>query len=96
MTTPEDPRRRFTVGSRVRVLPSSPWARDALGIIDNPHELAVRASRSQWDNGFHLVDRGDRVVQYWWVVFDELQLDEDGGGPWPSGEVEDEYLEDCF
>jgi hypothetical protein len=94
MTTPEDPQRRFTVGSRVRVLPNSPWAKGADGVINTPHELAARVTRGRWEDGLHIVHRGDRVVRYWWVVFDELQFDEEDGGPWPSGEIEDEYLED--
>lgn len=85
--------RRFSLGESVRVRTDSPWAAGATGRIADPDEIAVAVTGGTWERGARWLDRGDANVLYWWVVFDELQYDEDGEGPWPSGEVEDRYLE---
>ncbi len=67
---------------------------DCKGTISYPPEYAVRLVADQHPGeGIHRFVQGRKArIEFFWVKFDEPQMNGDGGGPYLEGEVEAEYI----
>jgi hypothetical protein len=77
-------------GDRVQILPHWNWPEACTGRIASPPELARALVR--WRSCRRLVRGRQGLIEFYWVSFDEPQMDGDGDGPYRGGEVEAEYL----
>jgi hypothetical protein len=86
---------KFQPGDRVRISTKYNWAQDAHGIITEPPEFAQRLVQDDnpWEGWHHFAQGVKRPIEFYWVVFDEPQIDADGDGPYSGGEIEAEMLE---
>lgn len=81
----------FRSGQRVQVSASHHWANGAFGTIAEP-PAPVRALGDGWSGNVRMVKTRQGTVSYYWVAFDEPQVDADGDGPYAGGEIDARYL----
>jgi hypothetical protein len=86
----------FQTGDRVRVSKLNGWAGGALGTIAIPPDL-VQQPKCEDDvpfQGCRRVVYGQRgPVEFYWVDFDEPQIDSDGDGPYRGAEIPTSMIE---
>ena len=84
----------FFPGDRVRISATYHWARNAIGTVAEPPEVAQQLveDHAPWDGWHHLVEGVSRTIEFYWVWFDEPQKDGDGDGPYRGGEIEADAL----
>jgi len=82
-------------GDRVRISIKYHWAQGAYGIIAEPPEFARQLVQDDnpWDGWHRFVHGGKRPIEFYWVDFDESQIDADGDGPYSGGEIEADMIE---
>ncbi len=74
------------LGDRVRISPQSPWARGVTGqVIGGIAGDCLRFRRT--------VAASDGPRIFYFVAFDEPQIDDNGGGPFIGAEIEARYIE---
>jgi hypothetical protein len=74
------------LGDRVRVLPHCPWAKGVTAtIIGGLQGDSMKFRR--------IVAASDGTRVYYFLAFDEPQLDEIGDGPYIGAEIESQYIE---
>ncbi len=74
------------LGDRVRVIPQCPWAKGVTAtVIGGLQGDSMKFRR--------IVAHGDGARIYYFVAFDEPQVDETGAGPFIGAEIESRYLE---
>jgi len=85
----------YDVGDRVRISPRYHWAKGAKGTIQAPPEFAqdLVADQDPWEGHCRVVKGRKRFIKFYWVEFDEPQIDGDGDGPYSAGEIEVDMLE---
>ena len=85
----------YDVGDRVRISLRYHWARGAKGTIQPPPEFVqdLEADRDPWQGNRRVVRGRTRLITFYWVEFDEPQIDGNGDGPYPAGEIDAEALE---
>jgi len=81
----------FTVGDRGQVSDSHHWAQGATGAIVVPPE-PVRELATGWQGPRRSVDGRNKSFTFYWVEFDEPQIDQDGDGPYNAREIDQDYL----
>jgi len=81
----------FRKNQIVRVSSEHHWAKDALGTITEP-PAPVRKLTGDWQGCVRMVETVQGPVAYYWVRFDEPQIDADGDGPYAEGEIDSAYL----
>ena len=85
---------RFELGERVVVSTGHHWAQGAKGRIVMPPRFAreLVKDESPWD-GWHRYFKGrEKMFEFYFVKFDEAQLDADGDGPYTAGEIDADML----
>ena len=82
----------FSAGSRVKISESCHWAKNATGKITQPPNYIVKMSDG-WKGIVREVKSLKGVLLFYWVKFDESQIDADGDGPYHEAEIESEYLQ---
>lgn len=86
--------KHFSAGDRVRVLKSYHWARDVLGTIREPQE-----ELKPWLEGWIGCSKEEPslkgLLTFYWVEFDEPQIDADGAGPYLAGAIDCKSLIRC-
>jgi hypothetical protein len=85
----------FDVGDRVRISLRYHWAKGASGTIEIPPEFAqdLVADQDPWDGHCRFVRGRSGPIKFYWVEFDEPQMDADGDGPYSAGEIDADMLE---
>ncbi|MCI0549608.1 MAG: hypothetical protein L0287_01495 [Anaerolineae bacterium] len=85
----------FKPGDRVRISLNYHWAQGAFGIIDNAPDFAkdLVAKEAPWKGHRRFVQGVARLIELYWVWFDEPQYDPDGDGPYKGSEIESQALE---
>jgi len=81
-------------GDRVKIKGHWNWPNDCIGVIAEPPEFACQlvADQEPWQ-GFSRVVKGRKgPITFFWVTFEESQLDGDGDGPYTGGEVEADQI----
>jgi hypothetical protein len=70
------------------------WAKGAKGTVAEPIEpVAALANADQtWEGCRRTVKGAKGPIEFYWVVFDEPQVDAEGDGPYSSAEIQAEYL----
>jgi hypothetical protein len=81
----------FTVGSRVKISEDYHWAKNAIGEIMQPPNFIVEMSEG-WKGNVREVKSLQGVLSFYWVKFDEPQIDADGDGPYYEAEIDANYL----
>ena len=82
---------KFRTGEIVQVLASHHWAKHAVGTIAEPPR-AVRELTGDWRGCVRMVKTLQGNIPYYWVNFEEAQIDGDGDGPYAGGEIDSNYL----
>src|SRR5688500_11602429 len=73
-------------GQVVAISRTHHWAKGALGTVGQPPR-AVRELAGDWQGCVRNVRTVQETMPYYWVNFDEPQLDADGDGPYAAGEI---------
>ncbi len=81
---------KFQPGDRIRISSNSSWAIGAKGTIAQPPDFAVRRVEDEapWQGHHRFVKGRQEFIEFFWVWFDEPQIDADGDGPYKGGEFE--------
>jgi len=78
--------RALLLGDRVRVSPKFPWAKGVTATIIG----GLQGDRMKFRR---IVPSGDGPRVFYFVAFDQPQVDDEGGGPYIGAEIESSYLE---
>jgi hypothetical protein len=85
----------FLPGDRVRISSEYYWARGAAGTIAQPPDILKKLVKEEPWQGHHrysYVRTLHRLIELYWVWFDDPQFDADGDGPFRGGEFDVEVL----
>ena len=82
----------MVAGTRVRVSSEDFWPKKAIGTISIAPR-AVQELTGDWQGHYRVVQAVKGPLIFYWVQFDEPQLDDDGDGPFIAAEVEAAYLQ---
>jgi hypothetical protein len=83
---------KFLAGDRIIVSPHYHWAKNVTGTVGAPPSQVVALS-GPWQNNLtrDVQTRLGKAVFYW-VWFDEPQVDAEGDGPYQGGEIREDVL----
>jgi hypothetical protein len=81
----------FSAGNRIKVSENYHWAKNAIGEIIQPPDCVVGMSDG-WKGNVREVESLKGVLLFYWIKFDESQIDFDGDGPYHEAEIDAEYL----
>ena len=86
---------KFFPGDRVRISAKSHWAQGALGTIIEPPEFPQQLCEDcyPWDGWHRIVQGRNGPIEFFFVSFDKPQIDADGDGPYPGGEIKADMIE---
>lgn len=87
---------KFEIGDKVRISDEYHWARGATGSVEPPPESAKALAADggePWDGWHRFVIGVQGGIEFFWVVFDEPQIDADGDGPYQGGEIHADMME---
>jgi len=86
---------KFKAGDRIRVADTYFWAQGATGTITKPPIFAQQlvADQEPWQGLIHREKCIHKIIESYWVWFDEPQPDGSGDGPYKGGEIETESIE---
>jgi hypothetical protein len=82
---------KFSQGSRIKISEDCFWAKGASGTITIP-PTRVQQIAGNWNGVLRIVDTPKGTKNFYWVQFDERQVDPDGDGPFLGAEFHDVYL----
>ena len=85
---------KFQVGDRIRISPNYNWAQNATGSIVFPDQFVIdlASDNCPWDGWHRLVKGRRKIIECYFVEFDEPQIDPDGDGPYRGAEIESDVL----
>lgn len=81
----------FSIGSRVSISENYHWAKNAIGTISKPPEV-VQEMSDGWKGNVREVKSLKGVLLFYWVKFDEPQIDADGDGPYQEAEIDSNFI----
>jgi len=81
----------FTVGSRIKISENYHWAKNATGEIAQPPNFIVEMSDG-WNGIARKVSSLKSILLFYWVKFDEPQIDADGNDHYHEAEIDSNYL----
>ncbi len=81
----------FSAGDRVKVSTDYHWAKGAIGTVMQPHDFIVNMSDG-WEGVYRKVSSLQGMLTFYWISFDEGQIDADGDGPYAEAEIDSNYL----
>ena len=81
----------FQEGQLVQISATHHWAKNAFGKIAEP-PMPVRKLVGDWNGCVRMVKNLQGTFPYYWVEFEEPQVDADGDGPYAGGEIDARYL----
>ena len=81
-------------GDHVQIVANWNWPQPCTGRIAPPPAAVAAGLEGDeaWLGCRRLVRGRKGPIEFYWVWFDEPQMDSDGDGPYSGGEVETEYL----
>ena len=79
-------------GTRVRVSSEDLWPKRAIGTISIAPR-AVQELTGDWQGHYRVVQAVKGSLMFYWIQFDEPQMDDDGDGPFIAAEVQAAYLQ---
>jgi hypothetical protein len=86
---------KFRLHDRIRISQTHHWAQGATGTISEPPDFLLKLTED--DNpyeDYHRYVQGVKgPIEFFFVWFDEPQIDADGDGPYKGGEIEAEAIE---
>ena len=85
---------KFKLGDKVYIEGHWNFPNHCRGTISSPPEFALRSvsDPAPW-NGIRRIVKGRKgPIEFYWIKFDEPQIDGDGDGPYPEGEIESAYI----
>jgi hypothetical protein len=84
----------YSQGDRVQVSNDYHWAKCAFGTVGPPPGPVVDlvSDDNAWAGCRRVVQGVKGPIEFYWVVFDEPQVDAEGDGPYASAEIQAEYL----
>jgi hypothetical protein len=74
------------LGDRVRVLPQSPWAKGVTATVIG----GLQGDRMKFRR---IVSGDDGLRTFYFLAFDQPQVDERGDGPYIGAEIESRFIE---
>ena len=85
---------KYSQGDRVQISAAYHWAKGALGTGGPPPGPVVErvSNEEAWAGCRRVVAGFKGPIEFYWVAFDEPQIDADGDGPYASAEIQAEYL----
>lgn len=85
----------YSEGERVSVSKEYHWAKGATGTVAEPPSpvAALVTGDEAWSGCHRVVQAVKGRLDFYWVEFDEPQVDADGDGPYASAEIDAKYLE---
>ena len=85
---------KYGQGDRVQISAAYHWAKGALGTVGPPPGAVVQLVRKDeaWAGCRRVVTGVKGPIEFYWVAFDEPQIDAEGDGPYASAEIQAEYL----
>lgn len=81
----------FSPGDRIRISEDYDWAKSELGTIMQPPGYVVNFADG-WDGNHRNVPSLKGLLVFYWVKFDQSQIDTDGDGPYDEAEIDSDYL----
>ncbi|MGI8848818.1 MAG: hypothetical protein ACR2HT_01460 [Pyrinomonadaceae bacterium] len=81
----------LSVESRIEISENYHWAKNAVGVVTQPPDYIVEMSDG-WRGNIREVESLRGILSFYWVKFDEPQLDADGDGPYHEAEIDSDYL----
>lgn len=86
---------KFKLGDRIRISQNYHWAQGASGTITEPPPFVRQlvAGQAPWQGWRRFVPGVSGAIEFYWVTFDEPQVDADGDGPYTGGEIEADVIE---
>jgi hypothetical protein len=83
--------KHFTVGDLIQISKDYHWAGSATGeIIKTPDYILEIATG--WENNMREVKALHGILYFYWVKFDEPQIDADGDGPYGQAEIDSNFM----
>jgi len=83
---------KFQAGDRIVVSPDYHWAKNVTGTIGAPPASVVALSGPWQNNLTRNVKARLGMKVFYWVWFDEPQVDTEGDGPYSGGEIAEDVL----
>ena len=86
---------KYNLGDKVYIKGHWNFPKDLKGTISEPPEFAVQlvSDEAPWDGIRRIVQGRKGPIEFYWIKFDNLQIDGDGDAPYPEGEIEAEYIQ---
>ena len=81
----------FSPGNPIRISEDYHWAKGELGTIMQPPDYVVNFADG-WDGNHRNVPSLQGLLVFYWVEFDQPQIDADGDGPYDEAEIDSDYL----
>ena len=81
----------FSIGSKIKISENYHWAKNATGKITQPPKFIVDMSDG-WKENVREVKSLKGILFFYWVKFDEPQVDADGDGLYREAEIDSNYL----
>ena len=81
----------FSPGDRIRISEDDHWAKGEFGTIMQPPDYVVN-SADGWDGTHRYVSALKGMLIFYWVRFDQSQIDADADGPYAEAEMDSDYL----
>lgn len=81
----------FTIGNKVKISENYHSFKNATGKIVEPPDYIVENSDG-WKGIVRKVDSLKGILLFYWVKFDEPQIDSDGDGHYDEAEIDSNYL----
>ena len=81
----------LAVGSRIKISANYHFAENVTGEITQPPAFIIENSDG-WKEIVREVKYSKGILFFYWVKFDEPQIDEDGDGPYQEAEIDSEHL----
>jgi hypothetical protein len=83
--------KQFSAGNRIQISSDYHWAKGVLGTVMEPPGYVVNFADG-WDGIHRNVSSLKGTLIFYWIKFDEAQMDSDGDGPYAEAEIDSEYL----
>jgi hypothetical protein len=79
------------IGDRIKISENYHWAKNEIGEITKPPDFITELADG-WKQNVRVVKYLNGDLFFYWVKFDNPQLDSDGDGPYQFAEIESNYI----
>ena len=81
----------FSVGDRIKISENYHWAKKATGEVVAPPKYIVEISKG-WKGNVRELNSLKGILLFYWVKFDEPQIDADSDGPYQEAEIDSNFI----